>query len=745
MNPMALLYLFCLICAVIVAGIVYNRNPKDTTNRSFSLLCACIFAWIFPQFGFAICRSYEEAVLWTKALAVWPLVYAVAVLSTLRLTERDGLLKSVWIKFGVGAVAVIFAVFELTIGVTFGAPRKYAVGWVAGNGAITVISIAAIIWAMLCLLLSLYLVARYILTAKDDHKRKQLRTFSIAYSIGVIAAFADVARINLGYSYPMISPIALVFAAVFLGYAMRKYKLFSLTPMAAADNIIATMNDMLFLVDTKGTILTANRAAHGTLGYSESELIGQSVNTLFITRVAWLSDFLNNKGETNRNVTDFEVSFVKKDGLTIPASLFGTVVCDANNKAQGLILIGRDITSRKQSEIEKDDLKAMYQQSQKLESIGRLAGGVAHDMNNILGTIMASALVIREETVLGSVAGESVENVLLACYRGRDLTQNLLGFARKGKYVKTDISINQVVTETVAILERTISKNVSVKTSLEENITTFEGDRGQIHSVLMNLCVNAVDAIEGAGEVFVETRRVYLDENACIKLGGIKAGYYIQLKVIDSGIGMDADTLKKAFEPFFTTKPIGKGTGLGLAMAYGVIANHGGAITIESQVGKGTVVTAYFPSTEKTTSSLGCFEDEENNINRGIEPDMNEQIVILLVDDEPLFQSAAKRLIQKMGHRVFVAESGEKAIEIFERKRNQISIVLLDMLMPGLSGTDTFYQLRGINPTVKILIMSGFDKDENVDRLLSEGAIGYLQKPFNSQDLSRELEAVVNG
>jgi CheY-like chemotaxis protein len=208
---------------------------------------------------------------------------------------------------------------------------------------------------------------------------------------------------------------------------------------------------------------------------------------------------------------------------------------------------------------------------------------------------------------------------------------------------------------------------------------------------------------------------------------------------------MDANTLKNAFEPFFTTKPIGKGTGLGLSMAYGVVINHGGAITIESEVGKGTTVTIYFPSTNRAAPKLYDSENEKNTIRRKTKPDKIGRTGILLIDDEPLFQSSAKRLISKMGHEVFVADNGYEALETYEKNSAKITVVLLDMLMPGMNGKEIFYKLKLINPNVKVLIISGFDKDENVDGLLSHGAKGYLQKPFSSQALSRELETVIRG
>jgi PAS domain S-box-containing protein len=745
MNLWAFQYLFSLFCCVIAVVTVYSRNPRDAVNRSFCLLCVSLGYWVFIQFGFSLCRSYQEAARWKNFLAIWPLIVGVGLTFTLQFTERGRLLKSHWVKGAIFIPAIAFATVEITTGLIFDTPSENAVGWTVRTRVISPLWITSTTWFVLCLLLMLFFVVHYLQTVSERHKRTQACVLMIALLFAAVTALRDIAVVLYSVDIAFLSPTAFALASAVFGYAILKNKLFSLTPMTAAESIVSTMDDMLLLVDTSGEIMTANRAAHDTLGYRDGELIGQPACTLYSAPLPWLEDVCHHHGTPPKKVTDVEVSFVRKNAATMPVSLSGTAISDENDNIRGVILIGRDITARKQSERETAELKTMYYQSQKLESIGRLAGGVAHDMNNILGAIMASALVIKEEIAPDSIAGESVDNVLSACYRGRDLTRNLLGFARRGKYVKSDISINHLVTETVSILKRTISKNINVTTRLEDELSVFEGDLGQIQSVLMNICINAADSIPKAGTVSIETGKTRLDEKRCKKLGEIQPGNYLQLKVIDTGTGMDAETLRNAFEPFFTTKPMGKGTGLGLAMAYGVVMNHGGAITIESEVGKGTTVTIYFPSTDRSTSPFYHIEKQESGIPHRTRQDTIGRTGILLVDDEPLFQSSAQRLIRKMGHEVFIAENGHEALETYEKNRPKISVVLLDMLMPGMSGKDVFYKLKTINPEVKILIISGFDKDENVDTLLSDGANGYLQKPFNSQTLSRELETVIRG
>ena len=231
-----------------------------------------------------------------------------------------------------------------------------------------------------------------------------------------------------------------------------------------------------------------------------------------------------------------------------------------------------------------------------MEAIGRLAGGIAHDMNNVLGAIMGSASVLEMECTEGGPHAEDIENILVACRKGRDLTRDLLGFARKGKYVKERLSLNDIAVEAKALLTRTIPKTITVNTDLDPEIAVVEGDRSQIHHALMNVCINAADAMqERSGTVNISTNMITLSDVSCASFRDARPGRYVMMCVQDSGIGMTEETMGKVFEPFFTTKPKGKGTGLGLSMVYGVIKNHGGVIHIDSEVGEGTTFTIRIP------------------------------------------------------------------------------------------------------------------------------------------------------
>jgi len=744
MNLLALQYLLSLICIIVVGVTAFNRNPNEPLNRSYSLLCVLLSVWVLNQFGLAISRTFEEARIWEWLHAEWPLGIVVCVHFVLLFTENRRILKPIWMRGIIYGPALVFCVLELTVDLFFSAPTKHTVGWIAGKPTVGPLSIIALAWVIASLLSLVFLVARYALTVSDRQKRNQARIFLLGLSISVVVTSFDafVAVLSIK-GVPSMNPIALACGAVFVSYAMWKYKMFSLTPTTAADSIISTMTDMLFLINLRGRILTANRAAYSILGYEEDELIGRLADSLFSPKVKWLHDVVSAEHGSSQNVTDIEVSFLTAEGRPIPASLSGTVIRDADHDIKGFLLIGRDITVRKKTEFERAELEAKYQQAQKLESIGRLAGGVAHDINNVLGAIMVSTAVLKEEIEPDSVSTECIQNVLSGCRRGRDLTQNLLGFARKGKYNKRCIPLNDVIEETTAILSRTIPKRITIKNQLDPQLGSILGDKSQIQNVFMNVVINAADSIKGAGELNIETSNTYLDESACSKLGNLRPGDYVRLTVIDNGRGMDSATQAKAFEPFFTTKAKGKGTGLGLSMAYGVIVNHDGIIKVDSEVGKGTVVTIYLPILDAETQRILSQTVSEDETGPAKKKRHTDRSVILLVDDEPLFQSSTRKLLKKMGHTVYVAENGRVAVDIYRMYHDTISLVLLDMLMPGMDGPETFIKLKEINPAVNILIMSGFDKDENVEKLLTQGACGYVQKPFDMETLSDELAAAL--
>ncbi|MBN2716039.1 MAG: response regulator [Deltaproteobacteria bacterium] len=537
--------------------------------------------------------------------------------------------------------------------------------------------------------------------------------------------------------------------------------------------LLEAMPDIVYKIDANGIFKFVNEAV-SSLGYTPQELIGHHFSTLIhpddvlhVSRTSVLPPLagritgemdspklLDERRTGNRMTRDLTLRLVpkswstKKDGNVVFGSLtsYGEVTAvghySLNRRTQtarftGTVGIIKDISERQRAAEEKKALEMQLQQSQKMEAIGRLAGGVAHDMNNVLGAIMGSASALDSEPLLDGEQRADVENILVACRKGRDLTRDLLGFARKGKYVKEAISLNEIAQEVKSLLARTIQKTIRVETALADNLAYVEGDRSQIHHALMNICINGADAIDGTGVLTVRTQNISVPDTARATFNGVAPGEYVQLTVTDTGSGIADDIIDKVFEPFFTTKPKGEGTGLGLSMAYGVIQNHGGAISLSSTP-NGTTVTIQLPAVPHAEVS----HPDKPAPRISSHPRKGS---ILLVDDEQIIRNAAGRLLTKLGHDVIMADNGVRGLEIFKARKNEISLVLLDIIMPEMDGIDTYERLIELQPTVNVVLISGYSKDERVEKLLASGAVQFVQKPFDVDTLASAIRRALNG
>lgn len=391
------------------------------------------------------------------------------------------------------------------------------------------------------------------------------------------------------------------------------------------------------------------------------------------------------------------------------------------------------ISGRLNAEATKQRLEKQLQQSQKMEAIGTLAGGVAHDMNNILGIIMSSLSVVKHDIQTGQCRIQDIDTALKACRRGRALTKNLLGFARKGTYINQALDINIIVRDVLRLVTPALNKNIETSTNLANDLHPVYGDRSQIEQTLVNICINASEAISNKGTISITTRNNDEDDRPLLAEYGLGAASYAIITISDTGAGMDSDIITHICEPFFTTKSDGKGTGLGLAMAYGTLQKHNGALRIDSKKGKGTTITLMIPSLR---------EDELVKIKQTPVPPMLARVTghLLLVDDEPLIRSSYERMFKQLGYEVTVADSGEHAILILTAAPKMFDIVILDFVMPGLDGAETLEAFKKINPDIRVFISSGFSKDGKIDKVLKQGALGFIQKPFDMDEISGLLK-----
>ena len=393
-----------------------------------------------------------------------------------------------------------------------------------------------------------------------------------------------------------------------------------------------------------------------------------------------------------------------------------------------------DITDQLRAESDKQHLEAQLMHAQKMEAIGTLAGGIAHDFNNILMGIQGYLSLMRlgndSDGPQNDQYGKYIQGIEDNVMSAANLTEQLLGFARKGKYTLRPTCLNDIIEKSTRMFMRT-KKEITLHRRCQENIWNVEVDQGQIEQVLINLYLNAWHAMPDGGDLYLQTENVVLTDAHC-KPFEVKGGNYVKLSVTDSGIGMDKDTIGRIFEPFFTTKEIGKGTGLGLASTYGIIKNHKGIIRVYSEQGHGTTFVIYLPAAE----SEKIHESQADySLMKGSEH-------ILLVDDEEGPILVEKLMLKELGYGVMTARNGREAIDIYSKNTDTLDLVALDMIMPELSGKATYEELKKINPDVRVLLVSGYSLNRQVEELLDLGCNGFIQKPFDIIELSQTLREV---
>lgn len=428
--------------------------------------------------------------------------------------------------------------------------------------------------------------------------------------------------------------------------------------------------------------------------------------------------------------------FNRKNDVVGIVNAFGKQKEFSESDIKVLQTIGQMVASefeRLNEEKEKEALKEQLFQTQKLEAIGTLAGGIAHDFNNMLQGILGYAAYLKMKVPAEDPMYEPLSVIEHSAERAADLTKKLLGFARKGKYIAEPLNLNAIVENAAAIIARTFDRKIKTETALNPGLWTIEGDKSQIEHVVLNLCLNSRDAMPEGGTLRIETSNAEITKETKPH-GYMKEGKYAVIKVIDTGTGMDEEIRKRIFEPFFTTKEVGKGTGMGLPMAYGVVKNHNGFITVDSAPGKGSTFTIYLPATEKKA-------EKEASVSKPLHKGKG---TILIIDDEEIVRNVARDILHELGYDVLLASSGKEGVKIYADKKNAIDLVILDMIMPEMGGKETFKKLKEINPDVKILISSGYSKDSHEEVILDAGEAGFIQKPYNINAIAEIMKEVLS-
>ena len=497
--------------------------------------------------------------------------------------------------------------------------------------------------------------------------------------------------------------------------------------------ILESIEEGCFETDIDGNLTFFSNPFLKILGYSRDELLGSNTSTYTspdtATSMEGITERLRETGKPE-NVTDYDV--IRKDGTHLSLELSVSLLKNQDGLPMGYRGVLRDVSERKKTEEEKHKLESQLQQAQKMESIGTLAGGIAHDFNNILMGIQGNASLMLLKIESDHPNYEKIKNIEKYVQNGTELTKQLLGFARRGKYLIKATDLNEIIDKSSSLFART-KKEIRVHVTLSNDLWTAEVDRGQIEQVLLNLYVNAWQAMSNGGDLYLQTENIILDRSY-VKPYKVEPGRYIKISVSDTGVGIDKETQERIFEPFFTTKEMGRGTGLGLASVYGIIKSHGGYINVYSEQEKGTVFTIYLPASQKEVSVEK--ETAPTAIIKG-------NGTILLIDDEKMIIDVGIELLEELGYAVQSAMSGREAIDIFLKDRDKIDLVIMDMIMPEMGGGETFDRLKEIDPDVKVLLSSGYSINGQATKILRRGCDGFIQKPFNMNQLAEKVQQIL--
>ncbi|MBW2284893.1 MAG: PAS domain S-box protein [Deltaproteobacteria bacterium] len=428
--------------------------------------------------------------------------------------------------------------------------------------------------------------------------------------------------------------------------------------------------------------------------------------------------------ERGRPVHGVETKMIAKNGHRVDVSVSGSRYDDHEGKPAGMLLTIRDISEKKR-------LEAQFQAAQRMEAMGTLAGGIAHDFNNLLMGVLGNVSLMLLDTEETQPNYERLKYVEQYVNSGSKLTRQLLGFARGGKYEVKPIDLNDLIEQTAVMFGRA-KKEIVIHTDFEKGPLIVVVDPTQIEQVLLNLYVNAGHAMPAGGALSLETRRINLHE-IDVAPHDIEPGPYVKAAFADTGVGMDEATKQRIFDPFFTTKEMARGTGLGLASAYGIIKNHGGMIHVYSEKGKGSTFSIYLPASAETPAEKRSAQDACPT-GTG---------TILLVDDEEMIIETGRKMLESLGYETIVARSGQEAIERYREDQTRIRMVLLDMIMPEMGGGETFDRIKEIQPDAKVLLCSGYSLSQEAEAILARGCLGFMQKPFNLQQLADRLNAVL--
>ena len=496
-------------------------------------------------------------------------------------------------------------------------------------------------------------------------------------------------------------------------------------------SLVESIPDIIIALDLDGAINYVGPRWKKILGHEDSEVLGKYfIQFAPVEDHPLLIQVFKEVRNNKKSVENIRWQYFRKDGQVFYFSGSSAPILDEQGNMVGSMVIARDITEYKK-------LEEQLLQAQKMDSIGNLAGGIAHDFNNLLGGILGYASFVKKKMSLEDPLYHSVNSIERTAEQAAELTKQLLGFARRGKYQVKPINCNALIQDLIQFLGRTIDKRITLQVELDPQLHLIEGDEAQLQQSLINICLNARDAMPSGGTLKLVTGNQILSKEIYLNQRGWKEGDYVRITLSDTGTGIPREIQSQIFEPFFTTKEPGRGTGLGLSMVYGIIQNHGGYIDLKSEPEQGTTFELFLPSI------TGAVITEESPVlHPTVTPKGSE--TVLIVDDEDIIRQLGADILEDVGYKVILATRGEEAIRLYQQQGKDIDLVVLDVVMPGMGGKETFRKLKEINPKIKVLLSSGYSTDGEVGEILKEGVEGMVQKPYKDEELIEKVREILD-
>jgi PAS domain S-box-containing protein len=493
-------------------------------------------------------------------------------------------------------------------------------------------------------------------------------------------------------------------------------------------DLVENANDIIYSHDLQGNYTSLNRAGERITGYTREEVLSMNFTQIVAPEYLETAREMMRRKMAGEKTTAYTVEIIAKDGRRIPVEV-STRLIFQNGVPVGVQGIARDITERRH-------LEEQLRQSQKMEAVGRLAGGIAHDFNNLLTAILGQCDLLQRSLQPDNPAYRKVQEIRKAGERAAALTRQLLAFSRKQMLQPKVLDLNVVVTDVDNLLRRLIGEHIELVMRLAPDLGRVKADPGQIEQVLMNLAVNARDAMPQGGTLTIETSNVLIDEGSQDGRAAVPAGHYVCLAVSDTGTGIPPAIQERIFEPFFTTKEVGQGTGLGLSTVFGIVKQSEGDITVESEVGRGTTFRIYLPQVDEAVQDTGAALDQAGAPS-GVE-------TVLLVEDDEVVRALTREILEMHGYRVLEARDVDEAVRLCEERQGTIDLLLTDMVMPRMSGRELAGRIRTLCPQTKVLFMSGYTSDAAVNQGALDDYTAFIQKPFTPDALACKIREVLD-